>query len=87
MPQAIGAAVAMPLAGRITDRVGARSVVTAGVVLAMLGTLVYTQLGADTSEFVLSAALFTIGLGLGATIMPSMAAAYQGLPCRPRPAR
>lgn len=79
-PQALGAAVAMPLAGRVTDRVGAGVVVPTGIVLGLLGTAAYTQLGADTSVTVLAAALFVIGLGLGATIMPSMAAAYQALP-------
>lgn len=79
-PQALGAAVAMPLAGRVTDRVGAGVVVPTGIVLGLLGAAAYTQLGADTSVTVLAAALFVIGLGLGATIMPSMAAAYQALP-------
>ncbi|WUH98002.1 DHA2 family efflux MFS transporter permease subunit [Spirillospora sp. NBC_00431] len=79
-PQAAGAAVAMPLAGRLTDRLGAGVVVPTGIVLGLLGTAAYTQVGADTSPVLLAAALFVIGLGLGATIMPSMAAAYQALP-------
>ncbi|RKS71244.1 EmrB/QacA subfamily drug resistance transporter [Actinomadura pelletieri DSM 43383] len=80
VPQAVGAAVAMPLAGRLTDRLGAGVVVPTGVVLGLLGTAAYTQIHADTSPVLLGAALFVIGLGLGATITPSMAAAYQGLP-------
>ncbi|WP_067800847.1 DHA2 family efflux MFS transporter permease subunit [Actinomadura formosensis] len=79
-PQALGAAVAMPLAGRLTDRLGAGVVVPTGVVLGLLGTAAYTQIHADTPVTLLAAALFVIGLGLGATIMPSMAAAYQALP-------
>ncbi|HEV2784094.1 MAG TPA: DHA2 family efflux MFS transporter permease subunit [Actinophytocola sp.] len=78
-PQAIGAGVAMPLAGRITDRAGAGVVVPIGLGLALAGTLAYTQVTADTSYVLLAAALFTIGLGLGASIMPSMAAAYHGM--------
>jgi EmrB/QacA subfamily drug resistance transporter len=80
MPQALGAAAAMPLAGRMTDRGGARATVLVGLGFAMLGTLAYTQLAADSSVVVLAAALFVIGLGLGASIMPSMAAAYRALP-------
>jgi EmrB/QacA subfamily drug resistance transporter len=80
MPQALGAAAAMPLAGRLTDKLGAGVVVPAGVVLGLLGTVVYTQIGSDTSYALIAGALFLIGLGLGATIMPSMAAAYQALP-------
>ncbi|SFQ44935.1 multidrug efflux MFS transporter [Actinomadura madurae] len=79
-PQALGAAVAMPLAGRVTDRLGAGLVVPAGIVLGLVGTAAYTRIHADTSPVLLAAALFVIGLGLGATIMPSMAAAYQALP-------
>jgi MFS family permease len=80
MPQGLGAALAMPVAGRLTDEVGARVVIPTGIVLALLGTAVFTQVGADTSYALLSAALFVIGLGLGATIMPSMAVAYQAVP-------
>jgi MFS family permease len=39
-----------------------------------------TQIGAHTPYWALLAALFLIGAGLGATITPAMAAAYQGLP-------
>ncbi|RKQ86546.1 EmrB/QacA subfamily drug resistance transporter [Solirubrobacter pauli] len=78
-PQGIGAALAMPIAGRITDRVGAGKVVPFGIVVALLGTGVYTQLEADTSFWVLGIALWVRGLGLGMTMMPAMAAAYQTL--------
>lgn len=78
-PQGIGAAMALPIAGRITDRLGAGRIVPFGVVIAVLGTAVYTQLTADTSFWVLGFALWIRGLGLGMTMMPSMAAAYQTL--------
>jgi EmrB/QacA subfamily drug resistance transporter len=79
VPQGVGAAIAMPLAGWLTDRLGARLVVAGGIVLAMLGTAVYTQVGPGTPYAVLAAALLVVGLGLGSTIMPSMAAAFQTL--------
>jgi MFS family permease len=63
----------------MTDRIGARRVVPAGIGLALLGTLAYTQIGSETSYAYLAGALFVIGLGLGSTIMPSMAVAYQAL--------
>jgi MFS family permease len=69
----------MPIAGRLTDRIGARRVVPAGIALALLGTGAYTQIGADTSYWYLATGLFAIGLGLGATVMPSMAVAYQSV--------
>jgi EmrB/QacA subfamily drug resistance transporter len=76
IPQGIGAALAMPVAGRLTDELGARVVVPVGMALAALGVLVFTQVGADTSYVLLSGALLLIGAGLGATIMPAMAVAF-----------
>jgi EmrB/QacA subfamily drug resistance transporter len=75
-PQAVGAALAMPLAGFLTDKIGARIVVSVGMAIALLGTLAFTQLGADTSYLYLSGGLFVLGFGIGSTIMPSMAAAF-----------
>jgi MFS family permease len=79
IPQGVGAAVAMPLAGWLTDRFGARLVVVSGLLVAGVGTLAYTGVGADTSYAYLSAALFVLGVGIGSTIMPSMASAFQTL--------
>src|SRR6266542_2212432 len=80
VPQGVGAALAMPIAGRLTDEIGARVVIPAGVVLALAGTAAYTQVGANTSYVFLAGSLFVIGLGLGSTIVPSMAVAYQSVP-------
>jgi len=78
-PQGLGAALVMPIAGRLVDRVGAGNVVPVGLALALLGTLPFTQIGADTSYGWLAGALFVRGMGLGATMMPTMAAAYARL--------
>ncbi len=78
-PQGLGAAAAMPIAGRLTDRFGAGRIVPPGLLLALAGTLAYTQVGAHTSYLLLAAALVVRGFGLGSTMMPSMAAAYQTL--------
>jgi EmrB/QacA subfamily drug resistance transporter len=78
-PQGLGAAVTISLAGYLTDKVGARRVVPVGVLLALAGTGWYTQIGVRTPYWALLTALFLIGAGLGATITPAMAAAYQGL--------
>jgi len=76
IPQGLGAALAMPLAGALTDRIGARPVVLGGIALALAGTAGYTQLTATTGYWYLAVALLLIGAGLGATITPSMAAAF-----------
>jgi EmrB/QacA subfamily drug resistance transporter len=78
-PQGIGAALALPLAGKLTDKIGARGVASAGMVLAVLGMLAYTQVSPGTSYLYLSGALLVIGAGVGATVVPSMAAAFQAL--------
>jgi EmrB/QacA subfamily drug resistance transporter len=78
-PQGLGAALTISLAGYLTDKVGARRVVPVGILLAVAGTAWYTQIGAHTPYWALAVALFGIGAGMGATITPAMAAAYQGL--------
>jgi EmrB/QacA subfamily drug resistance transporter len=79
VPQGFGAALMMPIAGRIVDRGAAGKVVLCGLPLVALGYLTYTQLGADTSYVLLAGSLFVAGLGMGMTMMPSMSAAYQTL--------
>jgi EmrB/QacA subfamily drug resistance transporter len=79
IPQGLGAAIAISIAGVLTDKLGARRVVPVGVLLALAGTLAYTQIGVASSYWYLAGALFLIGAGLGATITPSMAAALQDL--------
>jgi EmrB/QacA subfamily drug resistance transporter len=78
-PQGVGAAVIMRTAGAITDRLGVRKIVPAGVVLMILGTVPFPFVTATTSEPLLALALFVRGLGLGMTMMPIMASAYQEL--------
>jgi EmrB/QacA subfamily drug resistance transporter len=78
-PQGIGAALALLVAGRLADKAGARGVTSAGLAVAAIGTLAYTQVGARTPYPYLAGALLVIGLGLGATVAPSMAAAFAAL--------
>ena len=76
VPQGVGAAAAMVIAGKLSDRLGAGWVVPVGVVLAMLGTWPFTQLSDDTSYVLLMAALFVRGMGLGSIMMPAISSAY-----------
>ena len=75
-PQGVGAAMAMPLAGRLTDRVGGGRVALVGIVVMTIGTLPFAFVGGATSYALLAGLLVIRGLGLGASMMPSMAAAY-----------
>ncbi|NDZ96961.1 multidrug efflux MFS transporter [Streptomyces sp. SID6673] len=78
-PQGLGAIVAMVVGGRLTDRIGAGWVVPVGVIIALIGTIPFTHVHADTSYVWLSVALFVRGMGLGAVMMPTIAGAYSNL--------
>ena len=78
-PQGLGAAVGMNLAGNATDRYGGGRVVIVGLLFLMAGTAIFTQVGGVTSYWLISAALVMRGIGLGAALMPAMAAAYATL--------
>ena len=82
IPQGIGAAVAMGLSGRLTDRVGGGRVALAGLGVTLLTTIPFVMLGASTSYFDIGAAMIGRGFGIGLTMMPAMTAAYARL--RPR---
>lgn len=79
-PQGVGALLVRVRVGELTDRVGARPVVLAGIALTVAGTLPFALAGPNTSQLLLGAALVVRGVGLGAVIVPVMAAAYRGLP-------
>ena len=78
-PQGFGAMVTMPIAGALVDRIGPGKIVMTGVVLITAGMAAFTQVGTDTSYTLLLSALFVMGLGMGATMMPIMTSALQTL--------
>jgi EmrB/QacA subfamily drug resistance transporter len=78
-PQGFGAAMAMPLAGRLTDRVGGGRVAVVGLAILTIGTIPFAFLGAETSYPLLALLLVLRGLGIGGSMMPAMAAAYATL--------
>ncbi len=78
-PQGLGAAIAMPVAGRLTDRRGAGGVALAGVLVCCVGTIPLAMLGAHTSLAVTSLAMVVRGIGIGLAFMPAMAAAFAAL--------
>ncbi|URN02798.1 MFS transporter [Actinomadura madurae] len=79
-PQGLGAMVTMPIGGKLTDRIGPGRVVLVGMVVVVLSVSGFAAiLEADTSYWALGGALFVMGLGMGMTMMPTMAAAIQTL--------
>ena len=78
-PRGIGMAVALFLAGKLSDRIGPRPIVLVGLLLSAVSTLAYTGIGDHTSLLALSVLLVVNGAGLGAALVPSLAAPYRGL--------
>jgi EmrB/QacA subfamily drug resistance transporter len=78
-PQGLATMVAMPLGGRLGDRYGPRLLVLSGLALAALGTIAFTQLGADTSQALLALSGIPRGLGMGLAFPSLLGASYRTL--------
>lgn len=78
-PQGIGAMITMPVAGFLVDRIGPGKIVMTGVAVITVGMGLFTMVEADTPYWRLLLALFVMGLGMGATMMPIMTAALATL--------
>ncbi|HEX4244891.1 MAG TPA: DHA2 family efflux MFS transporter permease subunit, partial [Acidimicrobiales bacterium] len=76
IPQGIGVAIAMGFTGRLVDRVGGGIVALGGVTITALFTLPLVFIGAHTSYVWIGATLMVRGVGVGSSMMPSMAAAF-----------
>jgi len=78
-PQGIGALVAMPIAGRLTDRFGGGRIALVGVSILCVSTLPLAFVGAHTSIVGLSALLVVRGVSIGLSFMPAMTAAFASM--------
>jgi EmrB/QacA subfamily drug resistance transporter len=78
-PQGLGMALVMPLAGKLSDRLGGGPLALFGVIVTTLATIPFGLISADSSVFGLSVAMFIRGMGIGFAFMPAMAAAFASL--------
>jgi EmrB/QacA subfamily drug resistance transporter len=78
-PQGLGALVAMPLAGRLTDRFGGGRVALCGVSILTLSTIPLAFVGEHTSAVAISLVLVVRGLSIGFSFMPAMTAAFASM--------
>ena len=69
----------MPIAGRLTDKMGPGKFVLGGLALIAIGMGVFTQLTDTTSYVLILGSLFVMGMGMGMTMMPIMTAALASL--------
>ena len=79
-PQAVTAAIAMPLGGMLSDRFGPRPVVIFGLVLLTAGGVLLAQVHIDSPISLVIGALLLRGFAMGFCMMPSMAAALARVP-------
>ena len=75
IPQGVGAAIAMGISGRMTDRIGGGRVALLGLGVTLLTTIPFVALTASTSYLDIGGAMIARGFGLGLTMMPAMTAA------------
>jgi EmrB/QacA subfamily drug resistance transporter len=79
-PQGIGSLVPRTIAGKLTDRIGPRPVVLAGLILTAAGTVAFAWAGPATGEWLLAASLFIRGAGLAAVTIAVTAGAFRDIP-------
>jgi EmrB/QacA subfamily drug resistance transporter len=78
-PQGIGAMVTMPIAGRLVDKMPVGRIVPFGLLGIIIGMFGLTQVTATTPYPQLIITLFVMGLGMGATMMPTFTSALKTL--------
>ncbi|WP_433465133.1 MDR family MFS transporter [Spirillospora sp. CA-128828] len=79
IPQGVGTLLSRSLAGRLTDRLGARIITVGGFLVVGVTTVPFAYADAHTSTWTLAGWLVLRGIGLGAVTVPVMAVAYLGL--------
>jgi EmrB/QacA subfamily drug resistance transporter len=69
-----------PFSGRLIARFGARGLMTAGMACGLVGVIVLTQIGADSSYALLFAGYLLFGVALGLVYAPMSTAAMAAMP-------
>lgn len=80
IPQGVGTLVSRVTAGRLSDTLGARWLVTVGFAITLVGTVPFAVAEASTNQWWLVVVLFVRGIGLGVVTIPLMALGFRGLP-------
>lgn len=82
MPQGLAAGVIGPIAGRLTDKIGARWVVAFGFILLAINTYNLSQITIETTYSTLRLLLLVRGAALGFALQPTQLVALAVVPKR-----
>src|SRR6187431_2986560 len=80
LPMTVLIILVAPIAGKASDRIGSRWLMTTGMTLLAVQLLYFSQLSADASFWNLLPALLIGGIGMAMTMTPSAAAATRSVP-------
>ncbi|HZU07611.1 MAG TPA: DHA2 family efflux MFS transporter permease subunit [Chloroflexota bacterium] len=80
LPQAIAAAVMMPISGRLLDKIGPRPLVIPGLLALAYATWQLTTLDLGTPDSTLRGILLVRGFAMGMMLMPVMTVAMDNIP-------
>ena len=79
-PGAVALAIISPLAGRLSDRIGAKTPVYAGLLVMLISVLFLSAFAAGASPVVVALGMLGVGVGFAFTNSPNVNAAAAALP-------
>ncbi|MDQ3993563.1 MAG: MFS transporter [Actinomycetota bacterium] len=80
LPMTVLIILVAPIAGRTSDRIGSRWLMTAGMTLVGIQLLYFSRLGVDETFWSLLPGFLVGGVGMSLTMTPSAAAAIRSVP-------
>jgi EmrB/QacA subfamily drug resistance transporter len=80
LPMTVLIILVAPIAGRTSDRIGSRWLMTGGMTLVGIQLLYFSRLGVDETFWSLLPGLLVGGVGMSLTMTPSAAAAIRSVP-------
>ena len=78
-PGAIALAILSPMAGRLSDRIGFKTPVRAGLTVMLLSVLFISTFGAGAASYLVAVGMFGVGTGFALTNSPNVNAAAAAL--------